>query len=804
MRIIIDMQGAQTASRFRGIGRYTTAFTQAVLRNRGRHEIFLALSGLFPETIEPIRDAFKDLLPQDNIRVWHAPPPTPVGECDSDIRMEVAELMFEAFLVSLDPDIVHISSLFEGGFDRSVTSVSNFDCETPVSVILYDLIPMVNPSVYLHPNAQYERFYRRKIESLKRATKCFAISESTRQEAINVLQLSGANIVTIGAAIDGHFKPLDIERSERVRIRTKYQIRDSFVLYAGGADDRKNLFRLIHAYAGLSNNDRTGNQLVFAGHIPDEVVSYLKKVSKDIGLGEDETLFTGYIDDGDLVKLYRLCRLFIFPSWHEGFGLPLLEAMACGAPVLGGNTSSVPEVIGLQEALFDPFDIGAITGKIEQVLQDESFRRRLVEHGLEQAKRFSWEDVAIRAIDAWEDIVRGQALVRVKNIGEVDGARNGRIYEKLIDRLGVIGSRGRGLADSELREIARCIELNENRTPTIDGSRVDEAKQSVGKNDDAVGVRRPNSGAVPKSEKYIGVVVGAEVDAQGVSGEDDGFLRRVPDYFSLNKPYVFSSTLCRENHFHLPLYTYWCRVLKELPRFHRKQWEFAYICQTLFERGYLREGMSAIGFGVGREPLVSYFASRGMKVTATDLDFEKAKELGWSSTDQHSRSLEGLNERGLCGDGRFYENVRFEVVNMNEIPVDIGTFDVCWSACALEHLGSIRRGLDFVKSSARLLKPGGIAVHTTEYNLSSNESTLDNNEAFVIFRRKDIELLEKELVAEGFAVEAIDFSAGNDRLERYVDLPPYKDEPHLRLELAGEFISTSIGLIVRVPMGREE
>jgi SAM-dependent methyltransferase len=184
---------------------------------------------------------------------------------------------------------------------------------------------------------------------------------------------------------------------------------------------------------------------------------------------------------------------------------------------------------------------------------------------------------------------------------------------------------------------------------------------------------------------------------------------------------------------------------------------------------------------------------------ATDLDFNKAKELGWVSTDQHSDDLSALNERGLCDLNKFNDLARFLNVNMNHIPKDIGNFDFCWSSCAFEHLGSIRKGLDFVINSARLLKPGGIAVHTTEYNLSSNSKTLDNNPGFVIFRRCDIELLVRELKSEGFDVEPIDFSSGEDKLERYVDLPPYVDEPHLRLYLAGEYISTSLGIIVRAP-----
>ena len=145
MRIVMDLQGAQTESRFRGIGRYTLSLTQAVVRNRGEHEIILALSGLFPDTIEPIRAAFEGLLPQENIRVWHAPGPVAESQPGNDARREIAELTREAFLATLQPDVIHICSLFEGYVDDAVASIGKFDQSTPVSVALYDLIPLLSP-----------------------------------------------------------------------------------------------------------------------------------------------------------------------------------------------------------------------------------------------------------------------------------------------------------------------------------------------------------------------------------------------------------------------------------------------------------------------------------------------------------------------------------------------------------------------------------------------------------------------------------------------------------------------------------
>ena len=136
MRIVIDMQGAQTESRFRGIGRYTLAMAQAIVRNRGVHEIHLALSGLFPDTIDPIRTAFAGVLSQEHIHVWDAPGPVRECQLGNERRREVAEFIREAFLASLKPDVIYITSLFEGYVDDAITSVGLLDAPTPVAVTL--------------------------------------------------------------------------------------------------------------------------------------------------------------------------------------------------------------------------------------------------------------------------------------------------------------------------------------------------------------------------------------------------------------------------------------------------------------------------------------------------------------------------------------------------------------------------------------------------------------------------------------------------------------------------------------------
>ncbi|MGC3028690.1 glycosyltransferase [Burkholderia sp. DN3021] len=402
MRIVIDMQGAQsTGSRNRGIGRYTQAIAKGLVRNRGEHEIFLALSDLFPETIEGIREAFSDLLPLENIRVWHAAAPVAHVEKSNDWRRHAAELAFESFLCALKPDFIYVTSLFEGLGDDAVTSVHRLQHGIPVAVTLYDLIPYINPDPYLN-NPVIKSWYLEKIEHLRRADLWLGISESSRQEGIEHLSLSADWSVNIGTDADEAFQSIDVSAEREAVLRKQYGLTKPFVLYTGGIDHRKNVEGLIRAYALLPEAVRRDRQLAIVCSVQPANRQELERLAQQHGLGQGEVVLTGFVPDEDLLYFYNLCRLFVFPSWHEGFGLPALEAMRCGAPVIGANTSSLPEVIGWDDALFDPHSDAAIAEAIRRGLTDDAYREALVRHGKEQSSRFSWDESARRTIAAME------------------------------------------------------------------------------------------------------------------------------------------------------------------------------------------------------------------------------------------------------------------------------------------------------------------------------------------------------------------------------------------------------------------
>jgi len=255
------------------------------------------------------------------------------------------------------------------------------------------------------------------------------------------------------------------------------------------------------------------------------------------------------------------------------------------------------------------------------------------------------------------------------------------------------------------------------------------------------------------------------------------------------------SQACTQAQMESDIYADWCAEFKEKPWLHRKQWEFVYILQCLHLNEMLNPGRSGLGFGVGGEPLPALFANRGVSVLGTDLDPEHAHGLGWIETDQHAANKVAMNNRGICEREVFEQLVDFRSMDMNAISSELANkFDFCWSACALEHLGSIKKGLKFIENSIDCLRPGGVAVHTTEFNVSSNKTTLDNTST-VLFRRRDFERLGRRLARKGHTL-TFNFDTGDQPADQHIDVPPYTQDPHLKLQIA-EWTTTSFGILIR-------
>jgi hypothetical protein len=254
--------------------------------------------------------------------------------------------------------------------------------------------------------------------------------------------------------------------------------------------------------------------------------------------------------------------------------------------------------------------------------------------------------------------------------------------------------------------------------------------------------------------------------------------------------------LCTTAQTRTPAYLEWCDVIGRRPDAQRRKvWEYCYALQGLTEQLGLRAGQRGLGFGVGREPLPSVFAARGIDVVATDQSLESAQGTGWIRSKEHAADVEQLIHPKICPPEQLKKHASFRAVDMNAIPDDLTGFDFLWSSCALEHLGSIELGLRFIERAMACLKPGGVAVHTTEFNLVSNDATVDD-QGTVLFRRRDLEELARRLTAQGAQVLPLNCHPGSEPLDHHIDVPPYRWVPHLRLML-GRYATTSVGIIVK-------
>jgi hypothetical protein len=255
------------------------------------------------------------------------------------------------------------------------------------------------------------------------------------------------------------------------------------------------------------------------------------------------------------------------------------------------------------------------------------------------------------------------------------------------------------------------------------------------------------------------------------------------------------SELCKAQDWQADWFKRWCNEMRDTPRYHRKQWEFVYVMQALWERGCIAEGKKGLVFAVGSEPGPSIFANYGCEILATDILPEEGVEKGWSKADQLCFGLDSLNKRGLTDEATLRKYVRYRPVDMNRIPAGLTGFDFNWSSCSFEHLGSIEKGLAFLEKQFDTLKPGGWAVHTTEFNISSNDKTLETGDT-VIFRMRDIDNFVKRMRKKGHFVEELDYSLGGMPEDFNIDTEPHRQEVHLKLQI-GPYVVTSIGLIMQ-------
>jgi glycosyltransferase involved in cell wall biosynthesis len=284
---------------------------------------------------------------------------------------------------------------------------SGFSPRTKNVVTIHDVAPYQFP---VYKGGFFRRMYHAYTShTVKKADFFITDSQYSKGEIVKFTGLPREKIGVIPLAVDESFRPI-VNVDQLESCRRKYNLPRRFILYVGGFDIRKNVENLLRAFTSLKEEDKMQYELVLGGNIPANkklikrgAVTDVLRLIKELEISGD-VLMPGFIDENDLPAVYSLAGLFVFPSLYEGFGLPVLEALSCGTPVVASGSSSIPEIIDREELLFDPKNEGDIREKMRWMLEDRSSRKVFSLWGIERAKVFSWEKTAEKTLQVYERV----------------------------------------------------------------------------------------------------------------------------------------------------------------------------------------------------------------------------------------------------------------------------------------------------------------------------------------------------------------------------------------------------------------
>jgi len=304
------------------------------------------------------------------------------------VRLAWENLLFPRVLRSQKIDLLH-AACFNLPFNISCRSI----------VTIFDLTFFIMPQV--HEKSKVIYFRSRIPPTLKRADKIIAISEQTKSDIISLFKVPAEKIEVVYIGVGKQFSPsADSKALEWIKI--KYGLPEKYILFVGTIEPRKNLINLVHAYARIKNKFAHG--LVIAGKLGWGYAELFETVKK---LNIDGVFFTGFVPDEDMPLVYNGADVFVYPSFYEGFGIPVVEAMASGVPVVTSNVSSLAEIGAGAAVLVDPRQVEQISSAIEGILTDKSYAQGLVKMGLERAARFSQEKMVAKTFNLYYKVLAG-------------------------------------------------------------------------------------------------------------------------------------------------------------------------------------------------------------------------------------------------------------------------------------------------------------------------------------------------------------------------------------------------------------
>ena len=278
----------------------------------------------------------------------------------------------------------------------------------PLVVTLHDIIYMESLSLLKKGFSNYQKFgnmYRRMIvpRVVRKCRKLITVSEFEKQRIADFFRLDNQKIEAVYNGVSSHFKPVT-DQAVLAGMKTKYNLPDRFFFFFGNTDPKKNTKGVLKALSDLHKETGENIPLVMLDFDRDE----LNRLISDIGDPSlrDKVILTGYVPNTELPAIYSLSTIFLYPSLRESFGIPMLEAMACGVPVITSNTSSMPEVGGDAAMFIDPYDPSQITAAMKRLLTDQTLRSDLINKGFANASKYSWEAMAMRVLSIYSEILK--------------------------------------------------------------------------------------------------------------------------------------------------------------------------------------------------------------------------------------------------------------------------------------------------------------------------------------------------------------------------------------------------------------
>ncbi len=404
MRIVVDLQACQTeGSHGRGVGRYSEGLVRALATHPADVDLRLCANGRYGDIVPRIIASLRPAVPAERLTVYNYPPLGRQLPGERTASVEVAEALVRWHWSRMQPDVLHISHAFEGlGGDAVVPNQLPAMPGLVRSATLYDLIPLRFPDWYF-ADPHLKQWYLEKVGVLRQCDHLLAISNATRTDAIELLGIEPSRITTIWGGVDGSFAPGSTSIDEAARLQRAYGLLDRFVLYTGGDEYRKNLDGALAGFAAIPNDVRRGVQFVLVCAMAADRRRELLRKAEKLGLRSEELVITDFVPQPDLVGLYRLCAAFFFPSLYEGLGLPVLEAMKCGAAVVCSDNSSLREIVDRSDARFDARKPDSMAHVLARALRDAAFREDLRSYGLQRSRQFEWQRTAQLAVDALRD-----------------------------------------------------------------------------------------------------------------------------------------------------------------------------------------------------------------------------------------------------------------------------------------------------------------------------------------------------------------------------------------------------------------